>query len=187
MNIADITAHLETIAPALYQEDYDNGGLIVGDASLGCTGVLVCLDCTEAVIEEARSKNCNLVVAHHPVIFGGLKKINGKDGVERTVINAIKNDIAIYAIHTNLDNMLSGVNAEIADRLGLMNRRGLLPRPGSLKKIYTFVPQTHLDAVREAVFSTGAGVIGQYSETAFVSEGTGSFKGNENTNPFVGE
>lgn len=187
MQIRDIIRELEKKAPLSLQESYDNAGLLTGNAEWECTGVLCTLDATEAVILEARERGCNLVVAHHPIIFGGLKKLNGKNYVERTVITAIKNDIAIYAIHTNLDNVLDGVNDRIADRLGLTNRRILSPKAGQLMKLYTFVPHAQANQVREALFAAGAGHIGEYSETSFNSEGTGTFKGSENTNPFAGQ
>ncbi|MCA6453428.1 MAG: Nif3-like dinuclear metal center hexameric protein, partial [Chitinophagaceae bacterium] len=187
MQIRDIIRELEKKAPLSLQESYDNAGLLTGNADWECTGVLCTLDATEAVILEARERGCNLVVAHHPIIFGGLKKLNGKNYVERTVITSIKNDIAMYAIHTNLDNVLDGVNDRIADRLGLTNRRILSPKAGQLMKLYTFVPHAQANQVREALFAAGAGHIGEYSETSFNSEGTGTFKGSENTNPFAGQ
>lgn len=187
MQIRDIIRELEKKAPLSLQESYDNAGLLTSNADWECRGVLCTLDATEAVILEARERGCNLVVAHHPIIFGGLKKLNGKNYVERTVISAIKNDIAMYAIHTNLDNVLDGVNDRIADRLGLTNRRILSPKAGQLMKLYTFVPHAQANQVREALFAAGAGHIGEYSETSFNSEGTGTFKGSENTNPFAGQ
>ena len=186
MKIAEITGHLEAIAPLAYQEDYDNAGLLTGSNTWECTGILTTLDATEAVVHEAISRNCNLIVAHHPIIFRGLKKITGKNYIEKTVIAAIKNDIAIYAIHTNLDNMWNGVNGKIADQLGLINRQILLPKPSTLKKLFTFVPPAHLEQVRDAVFHAGAGVIGNYSEAGFTTEGTGSFKPGREAKPFAG-
>jgi dinuclear metal center YbgI/SA1388 family protein len=187
MQIVDIIKVLEQKAPPSLQENYDNAGLLTGNAGWECKGVLCTLDATEDVVMEAIKRNCNLIVAHHPIIFGGLKKITGKNYVERTVIAAIKNDIAIYAIHTNLDNVLEGVNNRIADRLGLINRKILAPKPGQLMKLYTFVPTEHAEKLRSALFAAGAGNIGNYSEASFNAEGTGTFKGSENTNPFVGE
>ena len=140
MKIAEVIYALEQIAPPSLQEDYDNAGLITGNANWNCTGILCTLDATEEIIEEAKANNCNLVVAHHPIIFRGLKKITGKNYVEKTIINAIKNDIAIYAIHTNLDNVIEGVNNKIADKLNLINRKILLPKENLLMKLYTFVP-----------------------------------------------
>ncbi len=187
MKIAEIIHSLEQLAPPSLQEDYDNAGLITGNSSWDCTGILCSLDATEEIIEEAKSKNCNLVVAHHPIIFRGLKKITGKNYVEKTIINAIKNDIAIYAIHTNLDNVIEGVNNKIADKLNLINRNILFPRQNLLMKLYTFVPVEQTEKVRSALFNAGAGNIGNYSEASFNAEGTGTFKANENANPFVGE
>ncbi|MDN3655061.1 Nif3-like dinuclear metal center hexameric protein [Ferruginibacter paludis] len=187
MTIQQICSFLETIAPASLQESYDNAGLLTGDPNRECTGIITALDATEAVVREAIEKNCNLVVAHHPIIFGGLKKITGKNYVEKTIIAAIKNDIAIYAIHTNLDNILTGVNGRMADLLGLVNRRVLQPKKGMVKKLVTFVPAAHAEAVRSALFAAGAGQIGNYSECSFAVNGEGSFKGGPETVPFVGE
>ena len=183
-----LVSYLERIAPPSYQEGYDNAGLITGSKDWVCTGALTTLDATEAVVEEAAARGCNLIVAHHPIVFSGLKKINGKNYVERAVIAAIKKDIAIYAIHTNLDNVVSeGVNGRIAAKLGLINGRVLLPKEGVLRKLFCFVPVDHLEPVRNAIFSAGAGFIGGYGECSFSAEGTGTFKAGEGTHPFVGE
>lgn len=187
MKIKDIINVLEAIAPPALQETYDNAGLITGNNDVECSGVLCSLDATEDIVEEAIAKKCNLIVAHHPIIFKGLKRINGKNYVERTIIKAIKNDIAIYAIHTNLDNLLTGVNGKMADRLGLINRKILLPKPSVLKKLYTFVPYTHSEQMRKALWQAGAGNIGNYRECSFNNEGTGTFKGGNSTDPFAGE
>jgi len=187
MQIESILSFLESIAPPAYQEGYDNAGLITGSEDWECHGVLTTLDATEAVVEEAVARKCNLIVAHHPIVFGGLKKINGKNYVERTVIAAIRQDIAIYAIHTNLDNIVGGgVNGRMAARLGLINGRALLPREGVLQKLACFVPVTHLEQVRNAVFGAGAGTIGDYSECSWSADGTGTFKGGKDTQPFSG-
>lgn len=187
MTIANIIEYLEKKAPLAYQENYDNCGLITGSSSWNCTGVLISLDATEAVVNEVIRKKCNLLVTHHPIIFKGLKKINGKNYVEQTIIAAIKNDIAIYAIHTNLDNVHNGVNGKMADILELVNRSALLPKPGTLKKLFTFVPLNKAEEVRNAIFSSGGGQIGNYSECSFNGEGTGSFKAGEDTHPYVGK
>ncbi|MBP6731244.1 MAG: Nif3-like dinuclear metal center hexameric protein [Chitinophagales bacterium] len=187
MKIKDITDYLETIAPLPYQESYDNSGLIVGDSSALVKKVLITLDVTEAVVEEAIRDKCQLIIAHHPIVFGGLKKLNGKNYVERVVIKAIKNNIAIYAIHTNYDNVIEGVNAKICERLGLVDCEILVPKKQLLKKLYTFIPVAHHEKVAKAVFDAGAGYIGNYSETSFNATGTGTFKGNENSNPVLGK
>jgi dinuclear metal center YbgI/SA1388 family protein len=159
MKIKNLISFLETIAPPVYQESYDNAGLIVGDADAEISGVLLCLDSTEEVLEEAKELGCNLVIAHHPIVFKGLKRFNGNHYVERVVINAIKNDIAIYAIHTNLDNVYyQGVNAMIAGKLGLTNTKILAPKKG-LKKLIAYVHPNYSEAVRNAIFSTGAGAV----------------------------
>lgn len=187
MKISQIMQTLEQAAPPSLQEGYDNAGLLTGMPSWECTGVLCTLDATEAVIMEAVERGCNLVVAHHPILFGGLKKLNGKNYVEKAVIAAIKHDIAIYAIHTNLDNVLTGVNDRMADKLGLEERRILLPKTGLLQKLYTFVPQAAAEQVRNALFEAGAGDIGRYSHCSFNTPGQGSFQAGPGTNPFVGK
>jgi dinuclear metal center YbgI/SA1388 family protein len=186
MTIKDITDYLEQVAPLAYQESYDNCGLITGDANMVVSKAIVTLDCTEDVIEEAIKQGAELVIAHHPIIFSGIKKLNGKNYVERTVIKAIKNNIAIYAIHTNLDNVINGVNAMIAERLELERCSILSPKQSLMSKLITYVPESHLETVKSAIFDAGAGYLGNYSHTSFSTSGIGTFKGNENTSPFVG-
>lgn len=186
MQLSRIISSLERWAPPVLQESYDNAGLLTGHPSLECTGIVCTLDVTEKIIAEALSHNCNLIVAHHPFVFTPLKKITGSTAVERTLIQAIKHDIAVYAIHTNLDNILQGVNGKMADRLGITQRRVLEPKPNTLRKLYTFVPVAHFESVQAALFKAGAGHIGQYSECSFSSEGQGTFKAGSGTTPFVG-
>ncbi len=185
--ISDITRILEELAPISYQESYDNAGLLTGTGAWECTGIICTLDVTEQVIEEAKQNGCNLIVAHHPIIFSGLKKLTGKTYVERTVIAAIKNDIAIYAIHTNLDNLLTGVNGKMADKLQLQNRKVLLHRQNNLIKLAVFAPDKDANAIRDVIFKAGGGKIGKYSECSFNIKGTGTFKPEEGTNPHIGE
>ena len=187
MKIADILHTLESIAPTVLQEGYDNAGLITGSREWECTGILCTLDATPQVVDEAVARNCNCIVAHHPIVFRGLKKINGSNYVEQAVIKAIKNDIAIYAAHTNLDNVPDGVNGRIADKIGLTNRKILAPKQGILKKLYTYVPHEHLETVRNALFAAGAGNISNYSECSFTSPGTGTFKPGVGAEPFSGK
>lgn len=187
MKISSIIQHLESFAPLHYQENYDNTGLLTGDNSWECSGILIALDATEEVIKEAIETNCNLVVAHHPIIFKGLKKITGKNYVEKTIITAIKNDVAIYAIHTNLDNVKNGVNKRIADKLNLTNLKILQPKEALLKKLVTFAPVEEAENLRKALFSAGGGHVGKYSECSFNIEGTGTFKPEEGADPAVGE
>jgi len=187
MKLAQLTAYLESLAPLAYQEDYDNSGLIVGSPDAEISQALISLDCTEAVVDEAIATGCQVIVSHHPIVFKGLKRFNGKTYVERVVEKAIRHNIAIYAIHTNLDNITTGVNARICETLGLKNCRILLPKQHLLKKLVTYVPVAQAEMVRTALFEAGAGHIGNYSETSFSSEGFGTFKGNENTNPYAGE
>ncbi len=187
MRIADIIQVLEKFAPPSLQEDFDNAGLLIGEATADCTGVLVTLDATEAVIAEAIEKKCNLVVAYHPIIFKGLKRITGKTYVEKTVLKAICSGIAIYAIHTNLDNVQGGMNTKIASVIGLQQVVPLIPKAALLKKLFVFVPQTHKDQVREAIFGAGGGHIGKYSDCSFNTEGTGTYKAGEGAQPFLGQ
>lgn len=187
MKINDIISFLESQAHPSLQEQYDNAGLITGNAAWECTGIICSLDATEEVVKEAIEKKCNLIVAHHPIIFGGLKKINGKNYVEKTVITAIKNDIAVYAVHTNLDNVLHGVSGKMAAMLGLQNVSVLALKDSTLKKLFTFAPVDKAEQVRNAIFTAGGGHIGNYSECSFNAEGMGTFKGGEGTNPYVGE
>jgi dinuclear metal center YbgI/SA1388 family protein len=185
--LQDIIRELEHLAPPKLQESYDNSGLITGDLSMKITSALICLDSTEAVIDEAIRRGCNLVIAHHPIVFSGLKKITGSTYIERVIIKAIQNNIAIYAIHTNLDNVAQGVNSKICDRLGLQNTRILAPLGNQLKKLVTFAPIAASAAVKNAIFNAGAGHIGNYSECSFSVSGEGSFKGNEASDPHVGK
>lgn len=187
MTIQSILQVIEQFAPPAYQESYDNAGLLFGDSSWEVKGVLLTLDATEAVLDEAIAKGCNLVIAHHPIVFGGLKRITGRNYVERVAIKAIKNDIAVYAAHTNLDNVRAGVSAMMAKQLGLEGTRVLDPKKDLLRKLYTFVPAAQASAVQDALFAAGAGHIGNYSECSFTHEGTGTFKGGEGSNPFAGK
>lgn len=187
LKVKDIVRFLESFAPPALQESYDNSGLLTGNPEADVTSALVTLDVTEAVVNEAIEKKSELIVAHHPVIFSGFKKLTGKTYVERTIIKAIKNDIAIYAAHTNLDSVTGGVNSKICEKLGLINCRILQPVNNRLKKLVTFIPQEAAEKVRNAVFEAGAGHIGNYDYCGYNVEGTGSFRGDDNTNPFVGK
>jgi dinuclear metal center YbgI/SA1388 family protein len=186
MKVKEIINIIEDFAPLSYQESYDNAGLIVGDAAKNVSNILITLDVTEHVIDEAISKNCELIVAHHPIIFAGLKKLTGSNYVERTVIKAIKNDIAIYASHTNLDNIKNGVNTKIAEKLGLINTEILSPKKGFLGKLSVFVPKENADEVKSALHQAGAGQIGEYKDCAFETAGKGSFLPSDQANPRIG-
>ena len=187
MKLSEVIDFLEELAPPALQEDYDNSGLLAGSRDMEVKGVLASLDCTEEVVDEAISKGCNVVVSHHPLIFKALKKVTGSNFVERTLIKAIKNDVALYAIHTNLDNVMHGVNARICDKLGVENRSILRPRAGELLKLAVFVPRENADRLREGLFRAGAGQIGHYDECSFNLDGTGTFRGDEESNPALGQ
>lgn len=187
MRIKDILQTIEQLAPLPLQEDFDNSGLQVGDANREATGALLCIDVTENVIEEAISLNCNLIIAHHPLAFRSFKSMTGRNYVERCMIKAIKNDICIYAAHTNLDNARGGVNYKLAEMLGLQQLRILSPQKGKLLKLVTFVPDSYAEFVRTALFNAGAGHIGNYDSCSYNLLGEGTFKAKEGTSPFVGE
>ena len=187
MIVQDVINHLEELAPLLYAEDFDNVGLLVGNKKNKVSGVLVTLDTLEAIVDEAIEKNCNLIVSFHPIVFKGLKSFTGKSYVERVVMKAIKHDISIFAIHTALDNALQGVNDKICEQLGLVNKKILIPQVGTLKKLTTYVPSENAEKLREALFNAGAGAIGNYNNCSFNVSGVGTFNGNENSNPTIGE
>jgi dinuclear metal center YbgI/SA1388 family protein len=177
---------LEQMAPLAYAEDFDNVGLLVGNQDLEVTGILVCHDALETVIDEANTKECNLVVCFHPILFSGLKKITGKNYVERAIIKAIKNDIAIYAVHTALDNHPEGVNKIFCNALGLTNTKILIPKSGFIQKLTTYTTLENADKVRTALHEAGAGTIGNYDNCSFNSDGFSTYQGNENSNPTIG-
>ncbi|MDX1773843.1 Nif3-like dinuclear metal center hexameric protein [Oceanihabitans sediminis] len=187
MLVQDVINHLEELSPLAYAEDFDNVGLLVGDKNTKVTGVLVTLDTLEDVVDEAIQENCNMIVSFHPIIFKGLKKLTGKTYVERVVMKAIKNDIAIYSMHTALDNSWQGVNHMICEKLELKNQNILIPQKQTIKKLTTFAPIKDAESIREALFNAGAGNIGNYSNCSFNTEGIGTFKGNEHSNPVIGE
>ncbi len=187
MKLTDLCTYLDNEIPLSFQESYDNSGLQCGSPENEITSALITLDVTEDVIAEAENIGCNMIVSHHPVIFNNLKSITGKTASERVLLRAIKNSIAIYSAHTNLDASKFGVSRKMAEKLNLQNVRVLSPLKDRLLKLVTFIPASHLDRVRESLFNAGAGVTGNYDHCGFTVEGKGSFRGNENSNPFVGE
>ncbi len=187
MSIDEIISVIEDFAPLALQQSYDNCGLLVGDREQIVEGVLLCLDVTEEVINEAVKKGAGLVIAHHPVIFGSIKKLTGTNFTERVVLKAVRENISIYAAHTNIDSVWGGVNSRISEKIGLKNPEILSPAGGMLRKLVVFVPGDHVSKVREAVFRAGAGHIGEYDQCSFNLEGEGSFRGSEDSDPFVGK
>jgi dinuclear metal center YbgI/SA1388 family protein len=186
MTIQTITQYLERLAPLAYQESYDNAGLLVGEGHWEVNKILISLDTTEAVVEEAVQNGCNLIIAHHPIVFRGLKKLNSRNYIGKAVIKAIKNDVAIYATHTNLDNVKGGVNFRIAQQLGLQNVRILSPKKQVLQKLVAFVPVESTQIVLQAMYEAGAGEIGNYANCSFRTTGTGTFRPNSVANPHIG-
>ena len=187
MKLKEISKCIEELAPLSYQESYDNSGLLLGSNDKNINSVLITLDITENIIDEAIQKKCNLIISHHPLIFSGLKRLSGDTFVERILLKAIKNDIAIYSVHTNIDNVLNGVNSILAQQIGLKNLKILSPKSGLLRKLVTFCPTKHAEKVRNAMFEAGAGNIGNYSSCSFNASGKGSFRASDQTNPFVGK
>jgi len=187
MIIKDITSYLEELTPLNYAESFDNVGLLIGDYHTKVSGVLITLDTLENIVDEAIEKKCNLIVSFHPIVFSGLKKINGNSYVERVVLKAIKNDIAIYSMHTALDNSFEGVSAKICEVLGLENKKVLIPQQNTIKKLTTYIPSAAIEQVRTSLFEAGAGEIGNYSNCSFTTDGNGTFMGNEQSNPTIGE
>ncbi len=187
MKIKEIVSALERFAPLPLQDGFDNAGLQIGLTEAEATGALLCLDVTEAVLDEAIALGCNLVISHHPLIFKGYKSITGKDYVERCILKAIKNDLVIYSAHTNLDNAPGGVNFKIAEKIGLKNVRILETKEDALLKLVTFVPVSHAEEVRKALFTAGCGCIGNYDSCSYNLEGEGTFRAQEGTQPYCGE
>lgn len=186
MRIKEIVNALERFAPLPLQDGFDNAGLQIGLTDAETTGALLCLDVTEAVVDEAIALGCNLIISHHPLIFKGYKSITGRDYVERCMLKAIRNDVVIYSAHTNMDNAMGGVNHKIAQKIGLKNVRALLPKENSLLKLVTFVPTAQADIVRDALFAAGCGHIGNYDSCSYALQGEGTFRALEGSNPYVG-
>jgi dinuclear metal center YbgI/SA1388 family protein len=187
MKLAELCKYLDSAIPISFQEDYDNAGLQVGLPEKEISSALLTIDITEEVLAEASDGGCDLIISHHPLIFGGLKKITGRTYQERIIYKALRQDIAIYSAHTNLDAVSFGVSRKMAEKLGLNHVSVLVPLKHRLLKLVTFIPESHLVKVREALFEAGAGVIGNYDKCGFSVAGTGSFRAGEGTNPFSGE
>jgi dinuclear metal center YbgI/SA1388 family protein len=185
--VGDVMRVFEEFAPSSLSESYDNVGILVGDAAQIINRCLISIDITEEVVDEAIAGGCNLIVSHHPILFGGIKRINSQSDMGRLLIKAIKNDIAIIAVHTNADRVFEGVSGRMAQKLGLVNCRILSPGGAKILKLVVFVPQTHADKVRDAMFMAGAGTIGNYDCCSFNSDGFGTFRAGSSANPFVGK
>jgi dinuclear metal center YbgI/SA1388 family protein len=187
MRLKELTQYLESEIPLSFQEDYDNSGLQVGDPEKEIISALLTLDVTEDVLDEALENETDLIISHHPVIFKGIKSLSGKTYTEKIILKAVRNNVAIYSAHTNLDAVSYGVSRKMAEKLNLQNVSVLVPLKEKLLKLVTFIPAGHLDAVRDALFDAGAGIIGNYDRCGFAVGGTGSFRAGEKTEPFVGE
>jgi dinuclear metal center YbgI/SA1388 family protein len=187
MKLKEFCSYLDSAVPLSFQEGYDNSGLQVGSCEKEINSALITLDITEEVLDEARYNSCDIIISHHPLIFTGLRRLSGRSSTERILLNAVKQDVAIYSAHTNLDALANGVSKKMAEKLNLRNIRVLAPLKNKLLKLVTYVPDNHLDKVRKAVFCAGAGVIGGYDNCSFTTPGTGSFRAGEGTDPFAGE
>lgn len=187
MKVREITDYLNSIFLPVYQETYDNAGFLVGDPAREVSGVLATTDVTDAVIDEAIALGANLIVSHHPLIFGGLKRLTPDSATPRMVIRLIENGIGVYAAHTNLDNLQQGVNGILARKLGLEGCRILRPVEGVLRKLVTYVPTADADRVRQALFDAGAGGIGAYDCCSYNSDGFGTFRASEGCHPHCGQ
>jgi dinuclear metal center YbgI/SA1388 family protein len=187
MKLKDLCSYLDSAVPLSFQEDYDNSGLQIGLPEKEISSAMITLDITEEVIDEAVSENCDVIISHHPLIFKGIKRISGRTFTERILYEAVKHNIAIYSSHTNLDVFSNGVSRKMAEKLKLQNVKVLAPLKNRLLKLVTYIPESHLEKVREALFKAGAGVIGNYDKCGFTTQGTGSFRGNEKAEPFIGK
>ncbi len=186
MKVCEIVDYLDSQYPSSYCEDYDNTGLLIGSHEVIVKAVLVCVDVTEEVIDEAISKNCQMIISHHPLIFGAIKRLTGKSAQERAIEKAIRHELCVFAMHTNLDNLFPGVNGAICQKLGVLDAQILKPKENLLRKIVTFVPESHTETVRQALFDAGAGKIGNYDSCSFNTHGQGSFRALEDAKPFAG-
>ena len=187
MKLRELCAWLDSEAPLSFQESYDNSGLQIGEPGSEISSALLTVDVTEKVVEEAITAGCNVIISHHPLIFTPVKKISGRNSTERIISRCIRNDISVYSAHTNLDIAHHLVSRKMAEKLGLVETKVLSPQENKLMKLVTYIPESHLDKVRNAIFDAGAGVVGNYDRCGFALQGTGSFRGNEGSDPFVGE
>ena len=187
MKLKDLTSYLDSAVPLSFQESYDNSGLQVGSPEREISSAMISLDVTEEVIDEAIDNKCDMVVSHHPLIFTGIKSLTGRSFTERTIYKAVKSDIAIYSAHTNLDIFNHGVSRKMAEKIGLEEISVLSPSKSKLLKLVTYIPESHLEKVRNAIFEAGAGFIGNYDQCGFTTSGNGSFRANANAKPFVGQ
>lgn len=186
MKVCEIVDYLESHYPSTYKEEYDNTGLLIGSPETIVKAVLVCVDVTEEIIDEAIAKHCQMIISHHPLIFGAIKRLTGRSAPERAIEKAIRHELCVFAMHTNLDNLFPGVNGAICQKLGIVEMRILKPKENLLRKIVTFVPESHAETIRQAMFDAGAGKIGNYDSCSFNTQGQGSFRALEDANPFTG-
>ena len=186
MLVKDVIDFLDSYAPLKYTEDFDNTGLIVGDKNAKVTGIIICLDSTKEVVQEAIDSNSNLIISFHPIIFNGLKQLSPGNYVNDSIILAIKNNISIFAIHTALDNSNKGVSMKLSEVLGISNKKVLIPKTKTIKKLTTYIPKDDATDLKNKLFGVGAGSIGKYDNCSFSFEGEGTFKGNESSNPTIG-
>ena len=184
--IKELVHVFDSFAPSALREEFDNIGLLIGEANQTITKALITIDITELVVDEAIANGCDIIISHHPIMLEGIKRLNARNDQERLIVKAIKNNIAIFSAHTNADRVMNGVSGRMAEKLELTNTRILSPTANRLVKLMVYAPATHAQSVREALFEAGAGEIGNYDCCSFNTEGTGTFRAGENANPFVG-
>ncbi|MBN1387284.1 MAG: Nif3-like dinuclear metal center hexameric protein, partial [Bacteroidales bacterium] len=187
MKLKELVNYLESIVPPAFQESYDNSGIQVGDIESNVNSVLLSLDVTEEIIDEADSKRCGMIISHHPLIFKPLKSISGKTFIERIILKAIRKNISIYSLHTNLDIIKGGVSYRLAEKMQLENPKVMVPLGNKLLKLVVFVPADYAETLRDAIFKAGAGYIGNYDRCSYNIRGEGTFRAGPGTDPFTGE
>ncbi|WP_185851127.1 Nif3-like dinuclear metal center hexameric protein [Blattabacterium cuenoti] len=185
--VKHIAEKLEIFAPIEYAESYDKIGLIVGSYDQEVKKIMITLDLTEEVFSESMDKKCNLIISFHPILFKPIKSLIGNNYSERVLISALKNNISVYVIHTNLDVIWDGTHSYISKLLKLTKEEVLFPKEGSIKKLTTYVPYSYSEKVRNALFNAGAGNISNYSHCSYNVDGYGTFMGNDKTKPFLGK
>ena len=186
MIVKEVINYLDEFSPFCYAEEFDNVGLIIGDYTQKVNGILVTLDSTESVIDEAIKSKCNLIISFHPIIFNDIKSITTNTYVERVIHKSIKNNISIIAIHTSLDNSIKGVNSAICKKLDIKNYKILIPKERTIKKLTTYIPSENVAKLKSEIFKIGGGSLGKYDNCSFSYKGLGSFKGNKKSNPKIG-
>lgn len=187
MTIKEVTQFLESRFPLYLQEDFDNCGVQCGNVNNEISGAMVCFEMTEKIIDEAISKNCNLVISHHPLILKrGITKIVPSDRVGAMICKALANNMVLYSMHTNIDSGEGGGNDVFAEKLGLSDVKVMAPVKGLYRKLVVNVPAEHSEKLKEALFKIGCGQQGNYQKCSYSTLGKGQFEPNGEAKPFIG-